>query len=88
MVAEHLRVLALSEQGGQIRVVIAAQPDNAIWIYGGEDANNLSYIQFVRMWPSASTAPEPTPADVAAAVARFGRQRATDGKQRRRVRSS
>ena len=81
--AEQLRVLAMSEKDGQLRVVVAAQPDNAMWIFGGPNKQSLSYVQFVRLWPSGGTSPEPTPKEVAAAVARFGRQRATDRRGRR-----
>lgn len=81
--AVQLRVLAMSENDGQLRVVVTAQPDNAIWIFGGPNQQSLSYIQFVRLWPSGGTSPEPTPEEVAAAVARFGRQRATDRRGRR-----
>lgn len=87
---EHLRVLAIDEKGGQLRVVVAAQPDNAIWIFGGPSDQDLNYIQFVRLWHSADTAPEPTSEEVADAVARFRKhERAREkGRRRERRRSS
>ena len=75
--ARRLRVLALSHKRGQYRVAVA-RPDNAIWVFGGNDPRRLDYLQFVGLWPESHTSSEPTPREVAEAVAAFGRQRAGD----------
>ena len=73
----NLRVLALSKHGGQYRAVVA-RPNDAMWVFGGEDPERLGYVQSVRLWPDSHISQEPSTKEVAAAVASFGRQRATD----------
>lgn len=73
----NLRVLALSRHGSQYRAVVA-RPNDAMWVFGGEDPNRLSYLQSVWVWPDSFTATEPSTQEVAAAVASYGRQRSTD----------
>ena len=72
-----LRVLAVSKHGSQVRALVA-RPNNAMWVFGGDDPAKLNYVQSVWLWPESYTAMEPTPAEVAEAVASFGSQRRGD----------
>ncbi len=72
-----LRVLAVSKHGRQLRALVA-RPNNAMWVFGGDDPAKLNYVQSLYLWPDSHTASEPTSEEVADAVASFGRQRTGD----------